>query len=47
MEVGTDRGEQEGMASQSVEKDVQADVAGSDIDSLCLACLVHRILLQT
>ena len=43
----TDKGEQEGIASLSVEKDVQTDVTGSDIDSLYLAHLVHRILLQT
>ena len=28
MEVGTEGGEQEDIASQSVEKDVQTDVAG-------------------
>ncbi len=41
MEVETEGGEQEGIASvsQSVEKDVQTDVAGSDIDSLCHARL--------
>ena len=37
MEVETEGGEQKGIASQSIEKDVQTDVAGSDIDSLCLA----------
>ena len=39
MDVETEGGEQEGIASQSVEKDVQTDVAGSDIDSLCHARL--------
>ena len=39
MKVGTEGGEQEGIASQSVEKDVRTDVAGSDIDNLCHACL--------
>ena len=39
MEVGTEGGEQEGIASQSVEKDVRTDVAGSDIDNLRHVCL--------
>ena len=41
MEVETEGGEQEGIASvsQSVEKDVQTDVDGNDIDSLCHARL--------
>lgn len=36
MEVGTKRDQQEGIASQSVEKDVQT--AASDSDPLCLVC---------
>jgi len=46
MEVETEGGEQEGIASvsPSVEKDVQTDVAGSDI---VMHALMHRTLLQT
>ena len=39
MEVGTEGGKQKGINSQSVEKYLQTYVAGSDIDSLCLARL--------
>ena len=47
MEVETEGGEQQGMASQSsaaVEKHVQTDLAARDIECLCQQCLDTQVL---